>query len=225
VAGAKFNLKFLLDATDHASSVFGKVEGRGKRMGNALAGVGGALTAGITTPVLAAGMASTKFAIDFWKSLANISTRIDTDKESLSGLSDAVLATSRKLKGAVELNELPTALYEIRSAGVSATDQLMVLERSAKLGAAGLGTTNEAVDLVTSSLNAFELKGKAAERVYDNIFATVNLGKTTISGLAQGFGATAGTVAAAGIELDEYLSSVAALTTTGQPASQVKSTS
>lgn len=69
-------------------------------------------------------------------------------------------------------------------------------------------------------LNAFQLKGEKAEKVYDTIFKTVKYGKTTISGIAQGFGSVAGTVAAAGIELDDYLAAVAALTTTGQPAAQ-----
>ncbi len=45
-------------------------------------------------------------------------------------------------------------------------------------------------------------------------------GKTTISQLSQGFGGVAGTIANAGVEIDEYLASVAALTTTGLPAAQ-----
>ena len=98
--------------------------------------------------------------------------------------------------------------------------QFEVLEKSAQLGLTGLGSTSEAVDLVTSSLNAFNLKGKEAEKLYDTIFKTVKFGKTTISGIAQGFGSVAGTVAASNIKLDDYLAAVAALTTTGQPAAQ-----
>jgi len=95
-----------------------------------------------------------------------------------------------------------------------------VLEGSAKLAVTGLSTTQEAADVVTSSINAFGLKGAEQQRIYDLLFKTVKNGKTTISGLAQGFGAVAGTVANAGVQIDEYFASVAALTTTGLPAAQ-----
>ena len=120
----------------------------------------------------------------------------------------------------VATSELSGALYDIRSAGISAKDAMGVLENSAKLAVAGLGTVQEASDLATSAINAFKLTGKDQEKLFDNIFKTVRAGKTTISQLAQGFGAVASTVANANVKLDEYLSAVAALTTTGLPAAQ-----
>ena len=158
-----------------------------------------------------------KMAADFEKQMANVSTLIDTNVENFSAMKEEVLDIAKRTP--VALDGLTSALYDIRSAGISADMQFKVLERSAQLGLTGLGSTSEAVDLVTS-LNAFQLKGEKAEKVYDTIFKTVKFGKTTISGIAQGFGSVAGTVAAAGIELDDYLAAVAALTTTGQPAAQ-----
>ena len=159
-----------------------------------------------------------KSAADFEKSLTNVSTLIDTSSESMSEMKKQVLEIGKRTP--VDLGQLSTALYDIRSAGIAASEQFSVLEKSAQLGVAGLGTTAEATDLVTSSINAFKLKGEEQQKLYDNIFKTVKYGKTNISGLAQGFGSVAGTVAAAGIKIDDYLSSVAALTTTGQPAAQ-----
>ena len=162
--------------------------------------------------------ANLKMAADFEKQMANVSTLIDTNVENFGAMKEEVLEIAKRTP--VALDGLTSALYDIRSAGISANDQFQVLEKSAQLGLTGLGSTSEAVDLVTSSLNAFQLKGEKAEKVYDTIFKTVKFGKTTISGIAQGFGSVAGTVAAAGIELDDYLAAVAALTTTGQPAAQ-----
>ena len=162
--------------------------------------------------------ANLKMAADFEKQMANVSTLIDTNVENFSAMKEEVLDIAKRTP--VALDGLTSALYDIRSAGISADMQFKVLEKSAQLGMTGLGSTSEAVDLVTSSLNAFQLKGEKAEKVYDTIFKTVKFGKTTISGIAQGFGSVAGTVAAAGIELDDYLAAVAALTTTGQPAAQ-----
>ena len=159
-----------------------------------------------------------KMAGDFQSSMTNVSTLIDANTESLDEMGKSVLNISKRTP--VAISDLTNALYNIRSAGIDAENQFKVLEKSAQLGIAGLGSTDEAVDLVTSSINAWQLSGAKAEKTYDLIFRTVKTGKTTISGIAQGFGAVAGTVAAAGIELDDYLASVAALTTTGQPAAQ-----
>jgi TP901 family phage tail tape measure protein len=154
----------------------------------------------------------------FEKGMSNVSTLVDTSNESLRQMSEEVLAIAKRTP--VALGDLTSGLYDIRSAGISAADAMKVLEGSARLAVAGLGTTKEAVGLVTSALNAFGLSGEDAARVYDQIFKTVKAGKTTISELAQGFGAVAGTVANAGIKLDDYLSSIAALTTVGLPAAQ-----
>ena len=167
---------------------------------------------------VAAGGLMLNSAADFETGMSNVSTLIDTNVESLSAMNKRVLEIGKRTP--VALEQLTSALYDIRSAGITADDQFRVLEKSAQLGVAGLGTTKEAVDLVTSSINAFKLEGSEQDKLYDNIFKTVKTGKTTISQLAQGFGAVAGTVAAAGIKIDDYLASVAALTTTGQPAAQ-----
>jgi len=168
---------------------------------------------------VAAGLAiSVNNAIEFEKGMANVSTLLDTNTENMKEMGDAVLGISKRTP--VLTSDLTSALYDIRSAGVSAADAMTVLEKSAQLGVAGLGSTSESVDLVTSSLNAFKLEGEEAEKVYGYIFNAVKYGKTTITELAQGFGAVAGTVASANIELPEYLSAVAALTTTGMPAAQ-----
>lgn len=197
-------------AFEHFERKIDKVSGKFNDIGKRSLITGGAM--------IAAGGLMVKGAADFETSMSSVSTLIDTNNESLSLMNKQVLQIGKRTP--VALDELTGSLYDIRSAGVLASDQFNVLEKSAQLGVAGLGTTKEAVDLVTSSINAFNLKGDAQNKLYDNIFKTVKTGKTTISQLAQGFGAVAGTVAAAGIKIDDYLASVAALTTTGQPAAQ-----
>lgn len=194
---------------------------RGKQLqelGGKIKGVGQSATLYLTTPLVAAGVASANMAKDFNASMSNIATLLDTTTENMGSMSRQVLTMAKRLP--VALEDLPAALYDIRSAGIDAGDAMKVLEGSARLGVAGLGTTKEAADLVTSSINAFNLKGAEQARLYDLIFKTVKNGKTNISQLAQGFGGVAGTISAAGVQLDEYLASVAAMTTTGMPAAQ-----
>lgn len=156
---------------------------------------------------------------EFSSGMSAVATLVDTNTESMKSMSNAVLEIGRRTP--VTLADLTTGLYDLRSAGTSAEDAMGRLEKSAQLGVAGLGSTKEAVDLVTSSINAFGLTGRDADDIYNQIFKTVQAGKTTIAGMAQGFGAVASTVAQAGISTKEYLAALAALTVTGLPAAQV----
>lgn len=221
-------LSLILSAKDRLSSVirssvkksdeaFGQLEARLDKVAGGFESIGkkslvmgGALMAG--------GIMGVKNAVAFEDSMANVSTLIDTNAESMKDLDKQVLAISKRTP--VALDQLSGALYDIRSAGIAASDQFSVLEKAAQLGVAGLGSTKEATDLVTSSINAFNLKGQEQARLYDTIFKVVKFGKTNISGLAQGFGAVAGTVAAAGIKIDDYMAAISAMTTVGQPAAQ-----
>jgi len=139
------------------------------------------------------------------------------DEELLDKMKEAVLDMSKRTPVAVQ--ELSGALYDIRSAGISASDAMMVLEQSAKLGVAGLGTTKEAADLATSAINSFELKGDDANKVFNTMQIAALVGKTTIAGLAQSFGMVAGTAKNANVSVEELMAATAALTTTGLSAS------
>ena len=209
--------KVIRDAVNTSNSEFDKMQNKIKNLASDLEKVGKAATI-VGGSLMAFSAANLKLAADFSAGMTNVSTLIDTNVENFDVMKEEVLQIAKRTP--VALDGLTSALYDIRSAGISANMQFEVLEKSAQLGLTGLGSTSEAVDLVTSSLNAFNLKGKEAEKLYDTIFKTVKFGKTTISGIAQGFGSVAGTVAASNIKLDDYLAAVAALTTTGQPAAQ-----
>lgn len=221
-------LKLLLSASDKMSAPirgavnksneqFAKMQKKIKGVSDTLGNIGKkALVGGMAVGVFAA--ANLNSAAAFQNQMGKVSTLIDTNIESMERMSKQTLSIFRDIP--VGLENTTEALYNIRSAGIEASDSMDVLNRSARLGVAGQGSVAESVDLVTSSINAFNLKGKEQQRIYDVIFKAVKYGKTNISELAQGFGAVAGTVAAAGIKVDEYIASVAAITTVGNPASQ-----
>ncbi len=166
--------------------------------------------------LVAASGLNAKIAGDFEAGMNNVSTLIDTETESLKAMGDEVLKIGKNSPKAI--SDLTDGLYSIRSAGISADEQFRVLAGSEKLSVAGLSTTAEAVDIATSAINAFNLKGKEADGIYDMFFKVVKYGKTNISEFAQGFGSVAGVVSAAGIQLDEYSASIAAMTTSGLKA-------
>lgn len=214
----KYPLELVLRAVDQATATIRRVSSSVNKMGVAATKVGRNLTTSLTLPVVGIGAAAVKTFADFEQGMSAVSTLIDTNVESLDDISDKVLEIGRRTPVAVA--DLTAALYDARSAGVSAADQFEVLEQSARLAVAGLGTTQEALDLATGAVKNWKLEGDDALRIYDNIFKTVKFGKNTISDLSQGFGSVAPMIAASGTSIEEYLSSIAAMTSLNIPAAQ-----
>lgn len=215
---ADSDLTILLKMVDKTSKPIGNV---GKALGhiNSIATkVGASLTKNLTLPILAIGAASLKVFSDFESGMANVSTLVDTTTESMSDMSEQVQDIASRTP--VAFGELTSALFDVRSASIPAADAMNVLERSAQLGVAGLGSTAQAARLAAGAINAWGLEGEDADRIFNTIFQTTKNGITTIAGLEQGFGAVAGKMAKAGLEADDYFASVAALTTTTLKASE-----
>jgi TP901 family phage tail tape measure protein len=157
---------------------------------------------------------------DFEKSMSNVSTLVDTNVEDMAKMGDEVLKLSTKLP--VPIDDLTTALYDVRSAGIESSKAIATLETSAKLATAGLSTTQESTNILTSAMNAFKKEGISSEKIADILFKTVKAGKTTISELATGFGATAGIIESSGTKFADFQAATAALTTVGTPATQAQ---
>lgn len=159
-------------------------------------------------------------AIKFEKAMANVSTTIDSTPESMKKMSDEVLAMSKKIP--IPLEQMTLALYDVVSAGIDAKYSMTVLKASSRLAVAGLGTAQEGVDVLTSSLNSFNIKASDSESVANMVFKAVKYGKTTVTGLAESFGNSASLIKNSNVELSEFLATTATLTTTGMSASRAQ---
>ena len=176
------------------------------------------LGAGLVAAGAALGGVAIKQAADFQSSMADVNTLLGQSQEEIKAFGNEVLELSKSVP--VEGSVLSESLYGIVSAGITDTsDAMNVLESSAKLGVAGLGSTASASDLLTSSLNAFQIDASESAEVSNILFETVKNGKTTIDQLAQSFGQVAPIANAAGVSFEELQAATAALTTSGLPAS------
>lgn len=162
---------------------------------------------------------SIKKAADFEQRLADISTLISGDStQAIGELKKGILDMTRVIPRSAD--EIGAAAYDVLSAGIEGTsNQLKVLESAAKLGVAGLGTTTESVDILTSAINAFGLDAENSDQIANTLFSTVKFGKTNIAELSRSFGDAAASMVTAGVSLEEFSAGVAALTTTGTTAS------
>ena len=217
---AETKLKIVVQARDEASA---KLRGVGGAMSRLKGSIGPLL------PILGiAGLAGAfgfvvKSAADFEAQLADISTLLSGDSTQAiegfkKGIEDLAKVTPKDPK------ELGAAAYQIVSAGITDTAEAMkVLKESSRLAIAGLGTTEEATDLLTSALNSFGISTDDAGKTAAILFNTVKQGKTTVSQLAQSFGMVAPIAAEMGVSLEELQAATAALTTTGLQTSVAQS--
>jgi hypothetical protein len=112
-------------------------------------------------------------------------------------------------------DELTKGLYDALSAGVPKNNALEFMTVAAKTATAGAGTTAQAVDILTTALNAFRLPTSKAEQVADVLFETIRLGKTTLTELADGFAQVAPMAQASGVPIEQVAAAIATLTQQG----------
>ncbi|MCP6719745.1 MAG: phage tail tape measure protein [Patescibacteria group bacterium] len=154
-------------------------------------------------------------AAEFEQQMSNIATLISGDStEAIKGFTKGIQELSKVIPK--DPKELGAAAYQIVSAGISDVNEALdVLKSSSRLAVAGLGTTEEATDLLTSALNAFGISSDKSEETAAILFNTVKQGKTTVAQLSRAFGMVAPIAAEMGVSLEELQAATAALTLTG----------
>jgi len=186
-----------------------------------IAKISGAAFVGIAA---AAAGAVFQFA-KFDNQLRGVKTLLDENSFGAKGLEKGFAGMRKELLNlgastGQDLGKLNKALFDTVSAGVDAAKAVEVVGTSAKLAQAGLTDVSTATDGITSALNAYSLSADQAEIVASKFFTAQKFGKTTIQELSNSIGQTAATANAFGVDLDQLLGSVAALTTGGIKTSQ-----
>lgn len=132
-------------------------------------------------------------------------------RSGVEGLSDEL---------GVAQSELVDGLYQSLSAGVPRENAFSFLEVASKAAIAGVATTEQAVDGITSAINAFGLGFDESERVADVFFSTVRNGKTTLPELASVIGQVAPAAKLTGVSLEETAAALSTLTANGLSTSE-----
>ena len=161
---------------------------------------------------------ATKAAIDFEAQMANVSTLVDTAKESMGAMGDEVLRVAKEIPKPI--SDLTESLYQIRSAGIAGAQAMHVLEVSGRLSVAGLSSVTDATKAVTSAMVGFKQQNLTTDQIANSFFLTVKEGKTKMDALNESFGAVADIVGESGLKMQDFMAATAALTNTGLTASE-----
>ena len=157
---------------------------------------------------------------DLETEMVNVRTLTSLTDAQFKSMNEAVLEMSTRVPQSA--NNLADGLYQLQSAGVDAqlaikgvNGEMGALELAARAASAGLGTTEQAVDVGTSILNAYRQPVSELAKDFDVLFQTVNLGKTTFPELSQSMGLMLPRAAAMKVPLEEVSAALVVLTNQG----------
>lgn len=152
-------------------------------------------------------------AAEYELSLAKVATLADSSVLSQKELKNGILQLSSELgTGADEISE---AAYQALSAGVKTANVLDFTRQATQLSIAGFTDAANAVDVLSTVLNAYGMTADQTEAVASKLVETQNLGKITVDELGKVLGRVIPSAAAYGVNLDNVAAAYANMTASG----------
>lgn len=189
-----------------------------QNIGNKASEIGGKFTKSLTVPIVGAMTAGVKAAADLESALAKVNTIADTTSVSLETLKEDIVALSKETGIASDV--LAEDVYNAISAGQKTEDAVNFVANSSKLAKAGFAESSQALDILTTIMNAYGLEAEEVSRVSDVLINTQNKGKVTVAELASSMGKIIPTANSMGINLEQVASGYAIMTAKGINAAE-----
>lgn len=175
---------------------------------------------GFTVPILAASAAALKFSTDLNRSMSNVATLIPNSTKRVKELKTEV--QSLAIETGKSTADLSDGLYQVVSAFGDSAETVKILELNAKASAAGLSTTADSLNLLSSVTKGYgDISIGAQRKVADLAFTTVKLGQTTFPELASSMGGVVPIARQLNISQEELFATMATLTGVTGNASEV----
>ena len=190
-----------------------KLADRTAALGSTMTKTGSALTKYVTLPLVGAGVALGNFSLGFENSMAKVSTIADTTQVPLEDLEKQIVDLSNETGIAVE--DIAQNVYDAISAGQQTGDAVAFVGNATKLATAGFTSSSAALDVLTTTLNAYGLASEDAAHVSDVLITTQNLGKTTVDELSQSIGKLIPVANANGVSVEQLGTAYSILTANG----------
>lgn len=184
-----------------------------KKIGDQMKSAGETLSKYVTAPIVGGLAASAKSALSYGDAIAKMSTIADEGQVPVEQLKKQILQLSNETgKGSTELAE---AAYQALSASVDTKDVMSFLGDATGLAKAGFLETADAVDVLTTIINAYGYSASDANNIANQLIQTQNDGKTTVNELAQAMGQVIPTASALNIPLEQLNAAYVLLTKQG----------
>lgn len=197
----------------------------GALSGGLVGGIVGGGVAGIASTAISAIQSAATAAFDEYRALDKNIQNIGTLGVEAAGLSLQKfegLITDLSRKTPDTASNIANGVYNAISAGITGTEEEIVkfVETASRVAVAGLSDTNQAVNGLTSVVNAYGTGAKGAREASNIFFATIKAGKTSFNELNAGLANVIPAASAANVSFTEVGASIAKLTTVGIPTAQ-----
>jgi len=221
---ADAKVRVVLSAVDQAS---GKIKSAQDEIGSSFVDVGEkARMAGVAMTAMGAVgfMAASQLADSagqLEEAYAAVSTLMLSTEDNAYMMSDAMREQAITLGTAGDEIDQVAGLYQALSAGVEeGTEAIEFMEVATKTARAGLAETEEVVDAITTTINAMGMEFSEAGDVADNMFTTVERGKTTIPELSAVLGKVLPVANLTSVGFDEVSAAFSTMTRNGLNAAR-----
>lgn len=170
----------------------------------------------VSAAIAGVGAASVKVASDFETAIAKLSTIADTSEATgvpLEQLEEQIKDLSDET--GIAATDIAENVYNAISAGQKTGDAVNFVSEATKLATAGFADSGDALDLLTTILNAYGMEAENVTHVSDVLINTQNLGKTTVGELSAAMGKIIPTANASSVSLENLAAGYSIMTANG----------
>ena len=205
------HLKLIIEAEDRAKEVIENFNTRLGNIGKKIEGVGKSISAYVSMPLMASGMASLKLAGNFDDAVRQVNVMLKASQKDLEWYKKELLRIARET--AIAPEQVANAWYQIVSAGFRGKESIEVLEVALKGAVGGAADAAQTTAALTKAMNIFGFEGaEGASRAMDTFFGIVDQGLLTFEELSMYFPIAAQNAAALGMSIEETGAALATLT-------------
>ena len=157
-------------------------------------------------------------SMEFQTAMAKVGTIADTNTVPLSKMQKEIINLSNAL--GVNASTVAEDVYNAISAGQDTANAGGVVEQATKLAKGGFAETGQALDVLTTILNAYGLESSKTEQVSNMLIATQNRGKVTVAELSSVMGKVIPTANANNVALEQLCAGYSIMTARGIAAAE-----
>ena len=157
-------------------------------------------------------------SMEFQTSMAKVGTIADQNVVPLSQMQKEIINLSNSL--GVNANAVADDVYNAISAGQNTADAVGFVEKATMLAKGGFAETGQALDVLTTILNAYGKKSSEAESVSNMLITTQNRGKVTVAELSSVMGKIISTANANKVSLEQLCAGYSIMTVRGIAAAE-----
>lgn len=157
-------------------------------------------------------------SIEFETAMAKVGTIADANIVPLSQMQKEIINLSNAL--GVNASTVAEDVYNAISAGQNTADAVSFVEKATMLAKGGFAETGQALDVLTTILNAYGMESSKTEQISNMLITTQNRGKVTVAELSSVMGKVIPTANANNVALEQLCAGYSIMTARGIAAAE-----